>query len=144
MSPELVKRYSAPVPRYTSYPTAAHFSSDVGPETYAAWLAELPAAARLSLYVHIPFCESLCWYCGCCTKAARRYEPVADYLGSLYTEIRAIGRQISVDHRVTSIHWGGGTPNILSATDIAALADAQRHEFSLDKGAEFAVEIDPR
>jgi oxygen-independent coproporphyrinogen-3 oxidase len=144
MSPELVKRYSAPVPRYTSYPTAPHFSADVGPDTYAAWLAELPAAARLSLYVHIPFCESLCWYCGCCTKAVRRYEPVADYLSSLYAEIGGIGQRIPTDHQVTHIHWGGGSPNILSAADIAALADAQRREFRVEEGAEFAVEIDPR
>ena len=144
MSPELVKRYSAPVPRYTSYPTAPHFSAAVGPDTYATWLADLPAAARLSLYVHIPFCESLCWYCGCCTKAVRRYEPVADYLRSLYAEISGIGRRIPSDHQVTHIHWGGGSPNILSATDIAALADAQRRDFRVEEGAEFAVEIDPR
>ena len=144
MSPELVKRYSAPVPRYTSYPTAPHFSAAVGPDTYAAWLAELPAAARLSLYMHIPFCKSLCWYCGCCTKAVRRYEPVADYLSSLYAEIGGIGRRIPTDHQVTHIHWGGGSPNILSAADIAALADAQRREFRVEEGAEFAVEIDPR
>src|SRR4026207_2088475 len=101
MSPELVKRYSAPVPRYTSYPTAPHFSSEVGPETYRAWLGGvspgpapppslprpsraclggLSPGTRLSLYTHIPFCDSLCWYCGCCTKAVRRYEPVAEYL----------------------------------------------------------------
>ena len=144
MSPELVKRYSAPVPRYASYPTAPHFSAAVGRDTYAAWLAELPAAGRLSLYMHIPFCESLCWYCGCCTKAVQRYEPVADYLSALHAEIRAIGHRISTDHQVTHIHWGGGSPNILSAADIAALADAQRREFRVEEGAEFAVEIDPR
>ena len=125
MSPELVKRYSAPVPRYASYPTAPHFSAAVGRDTYAAWLAELPAAGRLSLYMHIPFCESLCWYCGCCTKAVHRYEPVADALSALHAEIRAIGHRIPTDHQGHVYPLGGGSPNILSAADIAALADAQ-------------------
>lgn len=144
MSIELVKRYSAPVPRYTSYPTAPHFSSEVGPETYRAWLGELPPGTRLSLYIHIPFCGSLCWYCGCCTKAVRRYEPVAEYLASLHAEIEGTARLMPIEHQVMHAHWGGGSPNILSADDIALLADAQRRRFRMHENAEFAVEIDPR
>ena len=144
MSPEFVQRYSAPVPRYTSYPTAPHFSADVGADTYAAWLAALAPGARLSLYLHIPFCTSLCWYCGCCTKAVHRYAPVTDYLHSLHAEIASIARRVPTAHDVTHIHWGGGSPNILSADDITALADAQRRHFRLRDGAEFAAEIDPR
>ncbi len=144
MRPELVKRYSAPVPRYTSYPTAPHFSSSIGPETYAAWLAELPDGLRLSLYLHIPFCDSLCWYCGCCTKAVRRYEPVAEYLDALHREVAATAQRMPVGHAVTHIHWGGGSPNILSADDIARLAEAQRRHFRVRDDLEFAVEIDPR
>jgi oxygen-independent coproporphyrinogen-3 oxidase len=144
MSPELVKRYSAPVPRYTSYPTAPHFSAEVGSDTYASWLAALSPGSRLSLYLHIPFCTSLCWYCGCCTKAVRRYEPVADYLRLLHTEIASIARLVPTAHDVTHIHWGGGSPNILSCDDISALADAHRLHFRTREDAEFAIEIDPR
>lgn len=144
MSLELAKRYSAPVPRYTSYPTAPHFSATVGPETYQSWLAELPPGARLSLYSHIPFCDSLCWYCGCCTKAVRRYDPVAEYMTSLLAEMAEIARRVPSAHEVTHIHWGGGSPNILSAEDIAKLAETERRVFNVRADAEFAVEIDPR
>jgi oxygen-independent coproporphyrinogen-3 oxidase len=144
MNPELVRRYSAPVPRYTSYPTAPHFSADIGQQTYAAWLATLAPQTRLSIYVHIPFCSSLCWYCGCCTKAVNRYDPVAGYLDALHSEIAAVAERVPSDHAVTHVHWGGGSPNILSSADIARLADAHRRHFRLHDGAEFAVEIDPR
>lgn len=144
MSPELVKRYSAPVPRYTSYPTAPHFSGEIGPQTYAAWLAALPVGARLSLYMHIPFCASLCWYCGCCTKAVRRYAPVTEYLAALKVEMGSVSSLVPAAHSVTHIHWGGGSPNVLSPDDIAVLAEAQRTHFRVRDDAEFAVEIDPR
>jgi oxygen-independent coproporphyrinogen-3 oxidase len=144
MSPEVVKRYSAAVPRYTSYPTAPHFSEAVGPDEYAAWLAGLPQRASLSLYLHIPFCDSLCWYCGCSTKAVQRYEPIAAYLNSLVAEMASIAARAPQGHRTTHVHWGGGSPSILSADDILALAEATRRHFNLDEAAEFAVEADPR
>lgn len=144
MSLELVKRYSAPVPRYTSYPTAPHFSPDIGPDTYRAWLAELQPGTRLSLYTHIPFCDELCWYCGCCTKAVRRYEPVAEYLTPLHAEFATIAGLIPAEHEVIHIHWGGGSPNVLAPDDIEKLAEAHRHHFRVRDSAEFAVEIDPR
>ncbi len=144
MNPEVVKRYSSPVPRYTSYPTAPHFSPAVGPEQYAAWLRALPARARLSLYMHIPFCHELCWYCGCNTKAARRYDPIAAYLESLMAEIEHVSALITPAHEVAHIHWGGGSPNVLSADDIARLDKLTRARFRAGGVAEFAVEIDPR
>ncbi|MGB6910069.1 MAG: coproporphyrinogen III oxidase, partial [Methyloceanibacter sp.] len=101
MTPEVVKRYSAPVPRYTSYPTALHFSDAIGHKEYAAWLAALPGHARLSLYLHIPFCDALCWYCGCSTKAVRRYEPVANYLQTLMAEIAGVSSRVPRTHQVT-------------------------------------------
>jgi oxygen-independent coproporphyrinogen-3 oxidase len=116
----------------------------VDAQTYAAWLAELPSGARLSLYAHIPYCASLCWYCGCCTKAVQRYEPVAEYLPSVYSEIAATARLVPIDHTVSHIHWGGGSPNILSPSDIADLADVQRRHYRVADDLEFAVEIDPR
>ncbi len=144
MSLELVKRYSAPVPRYTSYPTAPHFSASVGADTYRQWLAELQPATRLSLYAHIPFCDKLCWYCGCCTKEVRRYDTIAEYLGTVHAEFAAIARLVPAEHEVIHIHWGGGSPNVLSAADIIRLADTHRQLFRIRDGAEFAVEIDPR
>jgi len=144
MNPEVVKRYSTPVPRYTSYPTAPHFTTDVGPNEYAEWLAALQPASRLSLYLHIPFCVSLCWYCGCCTKEVRRYDPVGQYLPSLFAEIEDVSQRLPATHSVAHIHWGGGTPNILSGSDIARLAEVQAKHFHIGNGVEFAVEIDPR
>ncbi len=144
MSPDVVRRYSAPVPRYTSYPTAPHFSEEVGAAQYAKWLAALPAGARLSLYVHIPFCGALCWYCGCSTKAVNRYEPVAHYLATLRAEIESVAARVPANHAAIHMHWGGGSPNILEPDDILALADCMRQRFNVAKSAEFAVEIDPR
>jgi len=111
MNPEFVKRYSAPVPRYTSYPTAPHFTDKVQSLQYLGWLAELPQRATLSLYFHIPFCQSLCWYCGCSTKAVRSYDPVSLYLSALHEELSNVAALVPRDHSVTHIHWGGGTPN---------------------------------
>lgn len=144
MTPDLIKRYAAPLPRYTSYPTANHFSSAVTGKEYAAWLADLPPNAALSLYLHIPFCQELCWYCGCSTKAVQRYEPVADYMVPLNTEIETISRLVPPDHRVTHIHWGGGSPDILKPADIVKVGTALRTKFSVTDDAEVAVEVDPR
>ncbi|MDQ8700658.1 oxygen-independent coproporphyrinogen III oxidase [Hyphomicrobium sp. LHD-15] len=144
MTPELIKRYAAPVPRYTSYPTANHFSAAITEEHYRGWLATLPADAALSLYVHIPYCRELCWYCGCSTKAVRRYQPVADYLAPLVGEIDAVGGLVPAGHCVRHVHWGGGSPDILSASDILRLGQALRARFTVAADGEFAVEIDPR
>lgn len=144
MNQELVRRYSVPVPRYTSYPTAPHFSANVQASHYFSWLSALPEKARLSLYVHIPFCRAMCWYCGCTTKAVARYEPIASYLDALTHEIENVTALLPMGHRVAHIHWGGGTPNALSAADITRLAAVIRANFHVEEDAEFAVEIDPR
>jgi oxygen-independent coproporphyrinogen-3 oxidase len=144
MRPELLKKYAAPVPRYTSYPTAPHFSGAIGPATYGEWLAALVDGQRLSLYVHIPFCDQLCWYCGCTTKITQRYEPIARYLEALLAEIDAVGGKLRGRHAVEHIHWGGGSPSILSPADITRLAGRLRSAFDVPADAEFAVEVDPR
>jgi oxygen-independent coproporphyrinogen-3 oxidase len=143
-TPHTVKQHAAPVPRYTSYPTAPNFTPLIGAERYARWLAALAPQSALSLYVHIPFCTELCWYCGCTTKATRRYEPVADYLEVLLAEITSVARRAAAEHRIAHIHLGGGSPCILTPTDVARLVEAIRGAFGVAPNAEWAIEIDPR
>jgi oxygen-independent coproporphyrinogen-3 oxidase len=132
------------VPRYTSYPTAPQFHTGTGREAYGRWLAALPAALPASLYLHVPFCDSLCWFCGCHTKIVRRYEPVAEYLGTLLDELDLVAGTIGRRQPVAHIHWGGGTPTILAPDDVLRLADRLNERFDVLPDAEFAVEIDPR
>ena len=110
-------RFAAPVPRYTSYPTANHFSSSFPARLYEEWLAAVPAEAALSLYLHIPFCHTLCWYCACHTRAVRRYEPVAEYLVALRQEMARLTDRVRA-RSVRHIHWGGGAPNAANAQEI--------------------------
>ena len=132
----------AKVPRYTSYPTAPHFSKAVGPRDYTQWLAALPEGAALSLYLHIPFCRELCSYCGCLTKASRRSEPVERYAALLHREIELIAG-FAGSKQVTRIHWGGGTPSVLGGDLLAVHTTLGRH-FDLCRIAEHAIELDPR
>lgn len=141
---ELAKRYAAPVPRYTSYPTAAQFHDGVGRSEAAAWLGALPPGSPLSLYVHIPFCASLCWYCACNMSVANHYERVARYLDVLSAEMAHVAALMPAQHRVVHMHWGGGSPSILAPADILRLAGRLRELFSIPEAAEFAVEVDPR
>ena len=131
------------VPRYTSYPTAPHFSAAVDAKTYAAWLAELPDKARLSLYLHVPFCTHLCLYCGCHTKAVRQRDPVERYADRLMDEVALIG-EAAGRRRVVHLHWGGGTPSILGEELLTALTDKIAAAFDLSAIEEHAIELDPR
>ena len=144
MNHELIQRYAGPVPRYTSYPTANHFTPDVTADDYRAWLSAVPNREPLSLYVHVPFCKEMCWYCGCSTKAVRRYEPIAAYLKSLTIEIANVAALLPSGRETTHLHWGGGSPNMLAAADIGRLAEDIRTHFNVSSRAEFAVEVDPR
>ncbi len=130
------------VPRYTSYPTAPHFSSAVGPDTYADWLGTLPHAASLSLYIHVPFCTELCHYCGCNTRAVRRREPVEAYVEHLLDEIALIGALSG--RRLARLHWGGGTPSILGPAWLETVAARLASLFNLSSLKEHAIELDPR
>ncbi len=130
-------------PRYTSYPTAPHFTAAVGPEIYANWLAALAPAATLSLYLHVPFCRELCRYCGCYTKAVRQREPVARYAALLRREIELVAER-AASRRVTRIHWGGGTPSILGPEELAALDALLTATFDRSGLVEHAIELDPR
>jgi oxygen-independent coproporphyrinogen-3 oxidase len=144
MTPAVIARYAAPVPRYTSYPTAAQFAPGVDARGFAAALAALDPQAPVSLYTHVPFCHELCWYCGCTTKATRRRRPVAAYVATLLAEIDAVAGACPGRLTARHVHWGGGSPNSLAPDEIGALAAALRRAFDLPPTAEFAVEIDPR
>ncbi len=130
------------VPRYTSYPTAPHFSAAVGAQTYAAWLEALPRKTSLSLYIHVPFCAELCHYCGCTTRAVRRREPVEAYAERLVDEIALFGALKG--RPLTHLHWGGGTPSILGPQWLETIAAQLASLFDLSRLKEHAIELDPR
>ncbi|HUT48523.1 MAG TPA: oxygen-independent coproporphyrinogen III oxidase [Alphaproteobacteria bacterium] len=144
MTPELLDRYGGPVPRYTSYPTAPHFSAAVGPEIYRKWLSGAGGDEPLSLYVHVPFCRALCWFCGCHTRAVNRYSAVEAYAGALAAEVALVAKAIGHPAPVAHLHFGGGTPTILTPADFAHLVDEFRERFHILPEAEISVEIDPR
>src|SRR5689334_7061451 len=99
----IAQRLADRVPRYTSYPTAPHFHPGIDADVFAGWLAELPDGMPLSLYFHIPFCDALCWFCGCHTRVVNTYSPVAGYLVLLYREIETTARALRGRHPVTHL-----------------------------------------
>lgn len=131
------------VPRYTSYPTAPHFSSQIGAERYAGWLTALPAETTLSLYLHVPFCTELCHYCGCNTKATRQRGPVDAYAEHLLAEIKLISA-LTGRRKAVHLHWGGGTPSILGEDWLRRIVDALGEAFDLSTLKEHNIELDPR
>jgi oxygen-independent coproporphyrinogen-3 oxidase len=144
MDQALLAKHDRPVPRYTSYPTAPHFGPAIGAEAYGGWLQALPADATISLYAHVPFCDSLCWFCGCHTRVVRRYGGIRAYMETMAAEAALVAGSIPARHRLTHLHFGGGSPSILQPPEIAAFVGRIRDLFALDSGLEFAVEIDPR
>ena len=145
MTPEKFLHYACQnTPRYTSYPTAPHFHEGVTANTYRQWLGAIDSEATGSLYVHIPYCREMCWYCGCSTRATTRQEPIAAYLERLICEI--INTSTRIPHRATigHVHFGGGTPTILNADQFTRLMTCLRQAFEIKHDAEIAIEIDPR
>jgi oxygen-independent coproporphyrinogen-3 oxidase len=134
---------AATAPRYTSYPPATRFEAAVGPEVYSAWLGDLDPDAELSLYLHIPYCRSICWYCGCHAVATRRDEPILAYAETLAAEIDLVA-ETTPARRVTQIHWGGGTPSILSPETFLRLINRLADRMDLSGLEEHAIEADPR
>ena len=131
-------------PRYTSYPTAPHFRPDFPEADWRGWLSALDPADPVSLYLHVPFCRRMCWYCGCNMKLARRYGPVADYHRTLLREIDLVADAAPGRLPVSHLAWGGGTPTALEPDDLAAAMDRIRARFDLLPDAELAIESDPR
>lgn len=143
MDPRLLAYAERQAPRYTSYPTAPHFSAQIGDGDVQRWLGDIASDAPLSLYLHVPYCRQLCWYCGCNTYAARRDEPVLDFVDALLLEIDLISAAIG-GRKVIEIHWGGGTPNILSPDQFLLIVERLRRRFDIEASAHHAIELDPR
>jgi oxygen-independent coproporphyrinogen-3 oxidase len=139
----LIRKYAAAVPRYTSYPTAPHFHEGIDSAIYASWLRQLGPDHSLSLYLHIPYCDRLCWFCACHTKHTLKYEPIATYLKSLHLEIEKVGRHVSRDAKVTAVHFGGGSPTMVKPEDMIALMRCLHAAFSFSPDVEISVEMDP-
>ena len=140
----LIAAYGGRAPRYTSYPTAIQFTPDVTPGLYASWLKGLSrAAGPISAYLHIPFCERMCWYCGCNTAVVNKPGPIEDYVARLLGEIDLVAATLGERLEIGSIHFGGGTPNMLKPAQIGAILARLAERFDLAPGAEIAAEIDP-
>lgn len=130
-------------PRYTSYPTAPHFHPGIDAAVVEGWLAAIPQDERLSLYIHVPFCDRLCWFCACHTKQTRHYKPVATFLESLHREIRTVAAKVGGRGQVAALHFGGGSPTLVAPDDMRALMAALREHFTFLPDASISVEIDP-
>jgi oxygen-independent coproporphyrinogen-3 oxidase len=149
VSPELLRRYDVAGPRYTSYPTADRFVEAFTAADYTQALQHRRSGAAamvlpLSLYVHIPFCESLCYYCACNKIITKHHDRAAEYLRYLSREVDLHTAQLGVGQTVTQLHLGGGTPTFLSDPELRELMAMLRRSFSLAPGGEYSIEVDPR
>ncbi|WP_138469468.1 oxygen-independent coproporphyrinogen III oxidase [Poseidonocella sp. HB161398] len=135
--------FDARVPRYTSYPTAPQFSNNVDAGLNRRWISAIAPGSEISLYVHVPFCRHLCWFCACRTQGTQKLDTVRAYLDTLLTEIRQLQSHLPQGVTLSRLHWGGGTPTMLDAGMITALAAEIARVAPFAPGAEFSVEIDP-
>ncbi|CUH52396.1 oxygen-independent coproporphyrinogen III oxidase [Shimia marina] len=135
--------FDAKVPRYTSYPTAPHFNNDVTPDTYRRWIEAIPRGAQVSLYVHVPFCRRLCWFCACRTQGTSTLSPVAAYVETLKAELSLLKKTLPEGVSLSRLHWGGGTPTLLAPDMMEDLAASIFDVAPLAEDGEFSVEIDP-
>jgi oxygen-independent coproporphyrinogen-3 oxidase len=141
---ELLQKYSVAGPRYTSYPTAPYFNTGFGEAEWAEALVAPAPDRGLSLYAHIPFCDSLCYYCGCNMVATRDYSKTQPYLTHLDQEMARTAELVDTTRVVRQLHWGGGTPTYLHPEDIRRLMAMMRQYFTLAPDAEISCEVDPR
>jgi oxygen-independent coproporphyrinogen-3 oxidase len=135
--------FDARVPRYTSYPTAPHFAGAVDPLVFTNWVEAIPAGSAISLYVHVPFCRRLCWFCACRTQGTSSDAPVNAYVQTLKAEIALLKARLAPGVHLSRLHWGGGTPTLMSADQMRDLAATIFDAVPMGEGAEFSVEIDP-
>ena len=141
----LIEKYDKAGPRYTSYPPATEFTEEVTCEDYEVKLKESnERKTPLSLYFHIPFCESACWFCGCNVIISHRKDVTRPYLEFMYKEMDMLSEIIDTSRKVIQLHWGGGTPNFLSNEEIRELMEEIKKRFNIDPDGEISIEIDPR
>jgi len=147
LTEDLLRKFDTPGPRYTSYPTADRFAETFGP-TDAARVLEArshgSSSAPLSLYVHVPFCESLCYYCGCNKIITKHHERAADYLEALETELALVVESLGTGRPVSQLHFGGGSPTFLSDAELTRVMTALGTAFRLAPASEVSIEVDPR
>ncbi len=144
---ELIKKYDKPGPRYTSYPTAPHFSESFTTEDYREEIIATnggDATTDLSLYFHLPYCDTLCYFCGCNMIITQNRSRIHDYVTYVKKEIDLLRKYISPDRKVSQLHWGGGTPTHLNPDEIAELASYINSSFTVSPQSENSCEIDPR
>ena len=143
---DLIRKYSIPGPRYTSYPPATQFTTELDGLRLDDAIAtdNQPGAGPISLYFHLPFCETRCWFCGCNTVITRRRDAAAEYLDDLAREMRLTAAWMDRSRLVTQIHLGGGTPTFFPPDQLRRLGALIRENFTLAPDAEFSVELDPR
>ncbi len=135
--------FDARVPRYTSYPTAPHFSDAVGQGDFADWIRAIPAGSQISLYMHVPFCRRLCWFCACRTQGTQSDDPVRAYAEVLKAEVALLKSHLAPGITLSRLHWGGGTPTLMPADVIRDVAAHVFDAVPMGPGSEFSVEIDP-
>lgn len=143
---ELLRRhglFDANVPRYTSYPPANHFKAGAGQRNQTTWFQAVEDGTDVSVYIHIPFCKRLCWFCACRTQGTKTLRPVEDYVQTLCREIKLVRSKLPANIRMGRLHLGGGTPTILPAATMSGLLATVFDEFTPAEGLEFSVEIDP-
>ncbi len=145
LKPQLARLglFDAKVPRYTSYPTAPHFSNDVGADLFGDWISGIAPGSSISLYIHVPFCRRLCWFCACRTQGTQTDNPVIAYVDVLKAELDLLAARLPEGVTLSRLHWGGGTPTLLKAELMRDLAGRILEIVPLGPNAEFSVEIDP-
>ncbi|MCX7117731.1 MAG: oxygen-independent coproporphyrinogen III oxidase [Legionellales bacterium] len=131
-------------PRYTSYPPAIHFSSATNRDEHTKWLQAIQPGTRVSFYVHVPFCKKLCWFCGCHTKITQDEHKVSDYAALLLQEMTLLKQLIPSNALLHSVHFGGGSPNMLSTVDLTEIMNGMKTLCSSHSLEELAIELDPR
>jgi oxygen-independent coproporphyrinogen-3 oxidase len=144
---DLIRKYGGNGPRYTSYPTADRFVESFDAKAYRHWLANRNIGGfvrSLGLYVHVPFCDTLCFYCACNKIASKNHDRAVRYVGYLEREIQLAAQALGKDRRVSRMHWGGGTPTFLGEALSERLVAALRTAFEFDPAGEYAIEVDPR
>ena len=135
--------FDSRVPRYTSYPPATQFKSGMNANMVTGWLESMPQGTAISLYLHVPFCRRLCWFCACRTQGTKTLDPVMAYVDTVLAELDLLRRHLPRGVRLSRLHWGGGTPTLLPPDQMRRLADAIFDVVPMAERAEFSVEIDP-